>query len=731
MNPRTGEPLFDAAHWRRLRELAERLDALDEQSRARELEQLAATEPHLAEQVRALLAQDAHADVEALRAAVQRTLPQAPAQPERIGPFVVLRRLGAGGMGVVYLGERDTPEFTQRVALKLLDGDAARVAQLAARERRVLASLSHPNITAFVDAGTQDERAWLAMEYVEGEPLLAFCAAHALDTRARVAVFDQVCAAVAHAHAQLIVHRDLKPSNVLVANDGTVKLLDFGIARMLDASDEQTPATRVFTPEYAAPEQLRGERATTATDVYALGLMLYELVSGRRLPTLERTTDADWTTITLARHATATDTGTTLPAFDARALRGDLGRIIAHALAADPAQRYGTVAQLRADLKRWLEHRPLTIARPGLRYVAARFVRRNRAAVAVAALLLVAIIVGMVGMAWEARVAKQQATRAIAVKNFLVGLFDDSRNTRAGMQVRSASALDILNAGAERLKADLGDQPEVRDELYTMLVEIFDSSGDGARSQALARERLAAVQAAFGSDDARVAPALTMLAGVLTNHGEFAAAKSLLARSQALLDHASDFDSLERARLWTFQGYLQMREQPADAKFENSPLGKAVELLRRRYPKSDDFDVALFNYANLALATGHLAQGEKAAIEMRDNAVAKHGANTVYVTQANYQLTKVLLKESKFDQALALSKDVVNGFQNFESDAHPDVLFGQRLRILALLGLHRMDEARTEFAKADAVRRNKFASNANLKRVYDDLAAKIDTGNVP
>jgi serine/threonine-protein kinase len=158
--------------------------------------------------------------------------------------------------------------------------------RFASRERRILAALAHPNITAFIDAGSDNGRAWLAMEYVDGVPLHDYCQQHGLHTPERVRLFDQVCAAVAHAHAQLVVHRDLKPSNVLVNAEGSAKLLDFGIAQILDATDERTPATRVFTPEYASPEQLRGDRATTATDIYSPGLMLYELIAGKRLPTM-------------------------------------------------------------------------------------------------------------------------------------------------------------------------------------------------------------------------------------------------------------------------------------------------------------------------------------------------------------------------------------------------------------------------------------------------------------
>ncbi|MGH8091589.1 MAG: serine/threonine-protein kinase, partial [Rudaea sp.] len=458
MSDNAKTPLFAPQRWRELRALIDRLEALTADTRERELDAVAARDAELAAAARDLLAEPPAAAAQPEHAVARLLDGIDAAIPGRIGPFQPVRRIGAGGMGTVWLAERRDADFVQRVALKLLDGDAARMAQLAARERRVLASLSHPNITAFVDAGTANERAWLAMEYVDGEPLLAYCAAHALDVRARVALFDQVCAAVAHAHSQLIVHRDLKPSNVLVAGDGTVKLLDFGIARVLDASDEQTPATRVFTPEYASPEQLRGERATTATDIYALGLLLYELVSGRRLPTLERGGgDPDWSATTLARHATVPDAAPFASAIDTRLLRGDFGRIIAHTLATDPAQRYGTVAQLRADLRRWLEHRPLTIARPSLRYVAARFVRRNRVAVAIVAIALLALIGTTAFALWQARQATRMAARAEHSKNFLADLFSDANpfQSRQG----GNSNIDLLENAAQRLDKEFSDAP--------------------------------------------------------------------------------------------------------------------------------------------------------------------------------------------------------------------------------------------------------------------------------
>lgn len=732
MTSQANEPLFSAEAWRELRALLDTLDPLSAADRTAELARVAVTDPALAEKARALLEPLTAGEGSGLHDAWRRAFPAAEiAMPERIGPFRPLRRIGSGGMGVVFLAQRADADFTQQVALKLLDGDAARMARVAARERRILAALTHPNITAFVDAGVQDGHAWLAMEYIDGEPLLAYCARHRLGVRERVELFDQVCAAVGYAHAQLVVHRDLKPSNVLVNADGAVKLLDFGIALVLDASDEHAPATRVFTPEYAAPEQLRGERVTTATDVYALGLLLYETVTGARLPTLERgDAGMEWTTAELARRATSTRPQAQAavasdPRTLTRSLRGDLGRIIAHALNPDPTQRYASVQQMREDLRRWVGFRPIGIARPGWRYVAARFVRRHRVGVAVGTLLALTLFGAVGAVLWEAREATHEASRAIAVKSFLTGLFDDTRNTRAGMQVRTASAMDILNNGADRLKTELGDQPEVRDEIYTMLVEIFDSSGDGARSEALARSRLAAAEAAYGADDARVASATTMLAGVLINHQKIDAAKPLLARSQILLDRAADNESLERARLLTWQGNVQRLEGGKEAKFEGNALIKAVDLLRSRYPKEDDFDVALFMFSNLAVTSGHFAEAEKASAEMHDSAAARYGQNTVYVTQADLLRARILLKENKFDEAAMLSKDVVNGFVKFEGAEHPDVLYAEFVELNALVNLQRMDDARTLFAKADAVRREKFADDPRLKRGFAELAAKL------
>ena len=491
MNEET-KPLFSAARWSELRPLLEMLADTSPVARAQELQRIAAYDADLAASLREMLADSGAASTSMPEQVLQRLIPAASDDvPTRVGPFKLLQRIGAGGMGVIYLAEREHADFVQRVALKLLDGGSASIAQLASRERKVLAALTHPNITGFVDAGVQDGRCWLAMEYVDGVALLEYARQHALDVGARVRLFDQICAAVAHAHAQLVVHRDLKPANVLVNAEGAVKLLDFGIALVLDAGEENRPATRVFTPEYAAPEQLRGERATTATDVYGLGLILYELVTGKRLPTLERTArDGEWTTAELARHATtrdAADVAAGVAARDLKALtrvlRGDLGRIIAHALNPVPTQRYASVTSLREDLARWLDYRPLSIGRQSPLYVARRFARRHRLGVVAATVGLVALLAIGATAIWQARAKTIEAKRARAAlrqseatRDFMSSVFlTADPYSGKGTQTTVGELLGVARA---RIDKDLAKEPGVAANLLTQIGNVYVSLGD-------------------------------------------------------------------------------------------------------------------------------------------------------------------------------------------------------------------------------------------------------------
>lgn len=605
----TNEPLFATGNWRKLRECIDRLDALGTDARDAELERIATAEPELARALRTFSDAEAMPDTLPPLPTARRSSDTMPAQ---VGSFRLLREIGAGGMGVVYLAERQGADFTQRVALKLLDGGASRMARLAARERNILAALAHPNITAFVDAGMENGRAWLAMEYVDGEPVLGYCEHHRLDTQERVRLFDQICAAVAHAHAQLVVHRDLKPSNVLVNRDGIVKLLDFGIALVLDPGDAQTPATQVFTPEYAAPEQLRGERATTATDVYALGLLLYELLCGKRLPTLGH--DNEWTTAELARFSTTRNSSDRSEAVGAktpvRLLRGDLGRILAHALAPDPARRYPSVVSLREDLQRWLDHRPIGIGRASLSYVATRFVRRHRAAVAVAAFAVLGLIATSVVALWQAHEARLMAARADHARSFLNTLFlnADPYNAKHGAE----DIAGFLRDAGQRIDTEFADAPEMAILLRSTIASALLRLDQPKPAHALYLRNLDQTRALYGAQAPQVGEAFSNLARSSEDSGDIKAARTEYEQAYALLRDAGE--PYARGRVSVMTGLSAMAFRSSD--YEQAQRWDE-EVLRERIahegPQSPDIAMDLMNLANLAMYRDRFAQSEALA----------------------------------------------------------------------------------------------------------------------
>lgn len=346
--------------------------------------------------------------------------PQASLAPgERLGSFTVVTLIGIGGMGEVYLAEREEPGFTQRVALKLMRIDAMPNAALFARETRLLAELDHPAIARLIDAGvTETGRPWMAMGFVEGEPLDRWCAARNPDIPTRFDIFDRICAAVVHAHARLIVHRDLKPSNVLIDAEGHPHLLDFGIAKLLDESSDEVAATTqaLITPDYAAPEQFEGGPITTATDIHALGALLFEMLTGQRpwqgggsLPAIVRrvvTEEPPQPSKVAARLVE--------PPVPPARLRGDLDAIVAQAMRREPGQRYPTVDALREDIARARALQPVRAHKGSRRYLIGRFVRRNRVAIAAAAAVMLTVIGGTAATAIQAHRAAVARDLALA-----------------------------------------------------------------------------------------------------------------------------------------------------------------------------------------------------------------------------------------------------------------------------------------------------------------------------
>ncbi len=421
--------------------------------------------------------------------------PQPPAPPEHIGPYRVLRELGRGGMATVYLAERDGGDFRQQVAIKLIDQgirgmDSAAIVQRFRTERRILAGLSHPNISRFFDGGTTvGGLPYFVMEHVDGAPIVRWCDDRGVSVDERVRLFRQVCAAVHYAHQNLVVHRDLKPGNILVTSDGTPKLLDFGIAKLLAVDDAASPVgddltafARPMTPDYASPEQVRGEAITTASDVYSLGVLLYQLLTGRMPYRIARDTGAaelirivseqqpepPSTAACRRETATARDEGTpgAAAAGPRPALSKDLDAIVLQAMRKDPARRYASADQLSEDLRRYLEHLPVVARRDALGYRARKFVERHRAGVLAATLAGLALVATTGVAVVQARAAereRQRAERRFAdvrrlANSFLFEFHDaiqDLPGSIAARELVVRKALEYLDG----LAAESGDHP--------------------------------------------------------------------------------------------------------------------------------------------------------------------------------------------------------------------------------------------------------------------------------
>lgn len=439
----------DEESLRRASELFDRLLDLEDDQRDAEIDRLTETEPTRA-RLRRLLA--AHRKLGPL----DRRPMQIDAAPTRIGSWTIAEEIGRGGMAVVYRAQRDIGDTVQIAAVKVLTVGA--LAGLGrerfVREQSILTRLDHPHIAGLLDAGVlADGTPWLAMVLVEGERIDTWCSARALDARGVVELFLDVCSAVAYAHRSLIVHRDLKPSNILVDADSRARLLDFGIARLIDDDtnvDATATSMRALTPRYAAPEQFSGEPTTTATDVFGLGAVLYMLLSGRPPRDVVGNPEQTFTSPSRA----ARDNPELPPALRRSRLRelgGDLDTIVMKALASEPERRYVSVEALASDLRAWLGRRPIA-ARPGsFWYRTSRFVRRNRLAVAAAALAALLIGASVWQIARERDRAEVQASRAVVVRDFLADVFNSAEPSSGTVP----SLLDVLDNGSQRAREDL------------------------------------------------------------------------------------------------------------------------------------------------------------------------------------------------------------------------------------------------------------------------------------
>ena len=560
---------MDAERWQRLSPLLDAMFELDAATRARSLAALCEEDPQLGADLTELMALEEDRD-DFLSQPLVAPLPGA--RPGTLaGPYRLERLLGEGGMGQVWLAARADGLYQRRVALKLLRPGLAdpNLRLRFTRERQILARLAHPHIARLLDAGiSSDGQPYLALEYVEGEPITDWCRSRELSLDARLRLFLQICDAVSHAHANLIVHRDLKPSNILVTPLDEVRLLDFGIAKLLDGNelspDHTRTGLRAFTLHYAAPEQIRGEPVTTMTDVYSLGVVLYELLAGVKPYRLKRNTDAEWEEAILnadpQRPSAAlwreveTDGGDPHALRrHARAVAGDLDNIVLKALAKRPEQRYPSVEALALDLQRYRDGKPVLARAQSVGYRVRKYTFRHRWTLATAALVALVLSSALGIVAWQARQAVREASRAQALQDFVVGLFEHagSGNGEAPLDMR-----ELLEAGVERGNRELARQPAARAELFGVIARLRLGLGDYSQALALL-QRQAMIVEVLGDD---APPSLRLESA--TDRG----------RAQQMLGHAQACTTLMEPRLAMAQ--REQQQLPVQASEFWSQLGR-------------------------------------------------------------------------------------------------------------------------------------------------------------
>jgi len=595
-----------------------------------------------------------------------------------VGPYRLIRELGHGGMGVVYLAERADGQFEQQVALKLIKRgmDSEEILRRFLAERQVLARLNHAHIARLLDGGITDQgQPWFAMEYVEGIPLDRYCESKELSIEQRLTLFREVCEAVQYAHRNLVVHRDLKPSNILVTSAGEIKLVDFGIAKALyqESADETATGTeyRLMTPEYAAPEQVRGEPVTTATDVYALGAILYELLTGRRAHQLTGRSRVERERVICEvepEPPSAAVRGTSTE----RRLRGDLDVIVLMALRKNPLRRYPSVEALLEDLERHRSGLPVRARPDSVTYRARKFFGRHRLAVGAAVIVFLSLAAGLAGTLWQARATSREAAKARAVRNFVVSLFRVSKPEES--RGREITARELLERGASRIDTGLARQPELQAEMLDVLGVIHRDLGLYPEADSLLRRAVQLSRLRYGEGHPEVAAKLTNLASVLAARGDYGQAESLLIRAHDILRRTQGpRDTTVTTALSALASVTRMKGSFARAE---SLSQQALRTDRERLG-GDPLRVAtdLDNLGEVQEEAGELKGADSSYQEALALRRSLLDPNHPQVIMSLYHLARLREKQGEFVEAERLEREVLERRRRIYPAGHPEIAY--------------------------------------------------------
>ncbi|MGH7527286.1 MAG: protein kinase domain-containing protein [Gemmatimonadales bacterium] len=784
---------MSADQWQRLQDLFHAAVALAAPERETFLSVACAEDPELRGQVDRLLA--AHERPGGIienpieRPDATRDEDEASAVGRDFGPYRAVRELGRGGMGSVYLGERADGQFEQQVAIKLIKRgmDTAQVLARFRAERQILASLDHPNVARLLDGGTSDDgQPYFVMEYIDGQPIDVYADARTLTVTQRLELFLPVASAVTYAHQHLVVHRDIKPLNILVTPEGVPKLLDFGIAKVLHVDAEEPTSTvtgwRLLTPEYASPEQVEGRHATTVSDVYSLGVVLYELLTGRspyrlknRTPqnvalavcTTEPTRPSAAVTAdgagpsgrqragVAADRAAATGSGSTVKL--QRRLRGDLDTIVLTSLRKEPQRRYQSVEQFAGDIRKHLDGLPVQARPDTFRYRAGKFVRRNRVPVAAGTLVVLALVGGTVTTAWQAREAR--AAQARAERRFndvrklantvLFDYHDAIKDLRGATPVRERLVRDALGY-LDGLAREQTDDPSLQRELASAYRRVGDVQGGDPKGLGDTRgavesytKALRILEELFRADssDAQTRRDLAGLAlalgSMVWERGDLVTGLAHARRARAMLEPlvaASPGDADQRLQLHAAydllgQMSLEAGEIAQALEFHRADLGhlgRAPESDRRRPELRRAISVTYGHLADAQVDMGDLAgalESHRHSLELRNGLAAEFPDNADYeriALLARYYMATVLGRMGRWEDALKLYQRNLT--------AEPKSGFSQFRVGEALQQLGRHAEALGHFRRALQFHTKEYG--ADSASLFHRLALAMDQGGI-
>lgn len=666
------------------------------------LNEACADDPILRQEVESLLAADESVG-DFFRGVEQLARPKSgPGLALRhLGAYKLVHKIGEGGLSVVYLASRDDEAYAKRVAIKVLRRGLESDLNLERlrTERQILAALDHPNIASLLDGGTSpDGVPYLVMEYIQGVPIDRHCEASGLTVRHRLELFLEVCAAVQYAHRNLVVHRDLKPSNILVRADGTVKLLDFGIAKLLNPELTGTRLEptrfdgRLMTPEYASPEQMRGETITTASDVYSLGVVLYKLLTGEIPYALKG--------ISLEEMAQLIrDSEPVPPSFRDPALAGDLDTIVLKALRKEPDRRYGSVDQLVEDLRRHLVGFPVLARKATTAYRLGKFVRRNRLSVALGSLVAILLIAFGISMAAQSvriaaslEVAERERAKVTAINEFLQETLG-SADPQIGSG-RDVTVLEALQQARERIEPSLEDQPEIEAAVRHTIGSTFLSLGRYGEAEPLLRSALESRRRLLGREHLEVAETLERLGVLLDKKGDYAGAEALLQETLDLRQRLLGQEHPDVARVLNEQGNLQASKGELGS--AESLHRKALEMRRKLLGEGHpDISESEYNLAVVVWKRGNLAEARTLFRQALALDRELHGdERSPQVASSLHGLGIVLSTLGEYEEGESILRTALESTRRVWGDEHPVTV--DVLNSLGLVLLWKEDYAAAE-----------------------------------